>query len=100
MITMSELLHVTDATYQAEVLEAQGVVVVDFWAPWCGPCRMLAPTVHEIAEERELPIVDLFDWSVENKSVFTDGLHPKDTTYKTFAQYIYDCIKDTIKTAE
>lgn len=75
----------------------------DHWnaEPWTANIvKYSHPLLKAIAEERELPIVDLFDWSVENKSVFTDGLHPKDTTYKTFAQYIYDCIKDTIKTVE
>ncbi|MBE6683230.1 MAG: hypothetical protein E7595_03645 [Ruminococcaceae bacterium] len=58
------------------------------------------PLLKKIATERNLPIVDLFPWSLENKEVFTDGLHPKDETYKTFAQFIYDSIKDTIKKPE
>jgi thioredoxin 1 len=54
------ITDVNDANFQAEVIESETPVLVDFWAPWCGPCRVVAPVLEDIANERDdLRIVKL-----------------------------------------
>ena len=53
---MSKVLHLDDSSFSKEVLKEKGLVVVDFWASWCGPCKMLGPILDELSEEIDAKI--------------------------------------------
>lgn len=102
--------QVTDADFQAEVLEADKPVIVDFWAEWCGPCRMVGPVIDQIGEEyadkvkvvkldveangetamkygiTSIPAIYVFkDGEVVQKTV---GAKPKPVLVQEFAEYL------------
>jgi len=51
IMSSEKILHVSDASFEEDVLKASGPVLVDYWAEWCGPCKMIAPILDEVAEE-------------------------------------------------
>ena len=72
---MGKPMAVTDATFEEEVLKSPHPVLVDFWAAWCGPCRMIAPVVEELAGEYEGRIkVCKVDVDTEQKTAESYGI--------------------------
>lgn len=81
------IVEISDAQFDSEVLKADKPVIVDFWAPWCGPCRMVAPRLEEIAKEQDgkvkivkLNVDDNHEWaskfgvmSIPTIMLFKDG---------------------------
>ena len=53
---MSSLINLNEITFKEEVINNKGIVIVDFWAEWCGPCKVLAPILEEISEEGKVKI--------------------------------------------
>ena len=103
-------IQVNDENFKKEVLESEELVLVDFWAPWCMPCRMLAPTIEEIAEEMDGKVKvckmnvdenvqypqDYGIMSIPTVMLFKDGqvvetmigLQPKEEIVKTIQEHL------------
>jgi thioredoxin 1 len=65
------LLHISDAEFEEKVLNSELPVLVDFWAPWCGPCRMISPIIEELAKEYDGKVVFAKVNTDENPSIPT-----------------------------
>ena len=68
------IIEITDKNFQSEVIESKIPVLLDFWAEWCGPCRMLAPTVEAISNERDNLKVGKINVDIEQKLAMSFGI--------------------------
>lgn len=66
MATSSSVMEVTDSNFAAEIVASQGLAMVDFWAVWCGPCRIVAPSVEQLADEYRAKGVKVAKLDVDN----------------------------------
>lgn len=69
---MSKVLHISDDQFETEVLKSAVPVLVDFWAPWCGPCKSIAPTLDELSEE--IPNVKICKVNIDENSGYAAKL--------------------------
>lgn len=69
---MSNAIEIDDNTFEKEILNSEGVKIVDFWAPWCGPCRKMGPILDEVAEELKDKVKVYKINTDENTKVATD----------------------------